>query len=511
MTTSIKEFNVAILNQTGKLGENIIHELSTTNGKYQEPPEDTICIGNLSHRNTKAKILQFNSKLVEQRSYRFFLINQTVSIIILETRTTGDQKEIIDFWVQEIRQFSKCAIAFLIFHKDEIGYQEKINSSSLNSGEEVTFHYISTADSKDLAPFRQFLLDKLSRNFNSDMASEKWIEIKNKINNDANDYITEKDFYKICASKGVLDKKERESLLVWLNKCGAVITIFDDILQQDLLIVNPNWIAKAINSIHNSNAIFTNHSVLEMSMIVNFQVLPEYRHKDEKLQIIHAMEKFGLCLRIESDAENPRYLIPTLIDKEDKFVGDWSDPNVKVVYEYNISPIHLMPHLIAKLYPYIKSYTHWQNGCLIYYGVQDPAKALIMIGAEKNCIQVLISGNSSKACAGLEMLIQETITKLSAKIGPGIPNQTIHQKSIVSRKKSIALSSLRFVFLKTPYAIGRFILDIFGRDKATDLTATMLGYILIVISIAIGFGSVKMDTLVSWFIYNWRFFFPSKP
>jgi len=64
------------------------------------------------------------------------------------------------------------------------------------------------------------------------------------------------------------------------------------------------------------------------------------------------------------------------------------------------------------------------------------------------------------------------------------------------------------IFVTIPKAIGRFVLDVFGRDKATSQSATILGYILIVVVGAVAIGLIDLTTLTEWFKYNWRFFFP---
>jgi hypothetical protein len=67
-----------------------------------------------------------------------------------------------------------------------------------------------------------------------------------------------------------------------------------------------------------------------------------------------------------------------------------------------------------------------------------------------------------------------------------------------------------FIFVTFPKAVGRFILDIFGRDKATDITATILGYIMILIVVLIVKGLINPDNAWNTFIVAWRIFFPIK-
>jgi predicted ATPase len=65
---------------------------------------------------------------------------------------------------------------------------------------------------------------------------------------------------------------------------------------------------------------------------------------------------------------------------------------------------------------------------------------------------------------------------------------------------------LRFIFVTVPNKLGRILLDLMGRDKAAESTATLVGWIVIGIILALVLGWLNLETLKS----VWRFFFPEK-
>ncbi len=65
---------------------------------------------------------------------------------------------------------------------------------------------------------------------------------------------------------------------------------------------------------------------------------------------------------------------------------------------------------------------------------------------------------------------------------------------------------LKFIFITIPNKLGRLLLDIVGRDKAVESTATVVGWIVIGIVLALLLGWLNLETLLS----IWRFFFPEK-
>ncbi len=97
-----------------------------------------------------------------------------------------------------------------------------------------------------------------------------------------------------------------------------------------------------------------------------------------------------------------------------------------------------------------------------------------------------ISGNSNpKKIEGVRL------DHTSGDVQPGI-----------SAKSDASVDKKKTIFVIIPKASGRFILDILGRDRATDRTAVILGYIIIAICIAVAFRVIKPDALVGLFKYE---------
>jgi len=86
----------------------------------------------------------------------------------------------------------------------------------------------------------------------------------------------------------------------------------------------------------------------------------------------------------------------------------------------------------------------------------------------------------------------------------------MNHSQVLSSKKKFPILVLDFVFVMFPKAVGRFIFDIFGREKASDISATMLGYITILIVFLIVQGFINPDEVLNLSKDVWRFFFPVK-
>jgi hypothetical protein len=128
-------------------------------------------------------------------------------------------------------------------------------------------------------------------------------------------------------------------------------------------------------------------------------------------------------------------------------------------------------------FPYFPNEYHWQD-------------QLYLLG--------LIKTNADGNCEIRNRIYLKTITDLILK-----------QKSMpeyLAKNRALLLKIPHSIFVSLPRITGRFILDLFGRDKAADSTALLLGYLLIVLLVLVLWGILDINSLVNWFTGWWRFF-----
>ena len=336
------------------------------------------------------------------------------------------------------------------------------------------------------------------------------------------------DFRNLCNQKefGISTKDEQDELTKWLLKIGFLLTFSDSNEQIKYVVLNPSWLTSVVFSFHNSNKIFFNGAVITNQILENDPILQKYKKEDKKL-VINQMQKHGLCIDISvTYPDESGYLMPTLIDEKEPHYGDLSANGIELVYNYkSYYPIHIIPHIAARLYHYLHKKTYWQEGCWLKHGEKDQAIALVKYIPISNTIQVKIEGEAVNKRIELNFLIRETIQKINEEFSFGTPS--VHMKPDLFEKAQLIFSSpsysglpkslpQKFVgqvkkFIPFPRIIGRFIFDLFGRRDVADLSSIILGWGMIFISILMILRFIKIDRFIEFFIYNWRFFFPVKP
>ena len=125
-------------------------------------------------------------------------------------------------------------------------------------------------------------------------------------------------------------------------------------------------------------------------------------------------------------------------------------------------------------------------------------------------VRQLLDGVAAPDARGRVLMASHRIEHMSVSGSDDLNITAVKGANVPAEKKSALRRIFAIIFARLPHIIGRVLLDIFGRDKATDSTARVLGYIVIVVGILLLLGIVDLNTLVNMFENTWRFFFPVK-
>ncbi len=112
----------------------------------------------------------------------------------------------------------------------------------------------------------------------------------------------------------------------------------------------------------------------------------------------------------------------------------------------------------------------------------------------------LIKTNNAGNCEIRNKIYQKIISDL------GLKRKGVME--YLAENRVLPVKILNIIFVIIPRAVGRFVLDTAGRDKAAESTCILMGYSLIVVLILALWGVVDYTSLITFFTSWWRFFFP---
>jgi internalin A len=396
-------------------------------------------------------VWDFGGQQIMHDVMRIFLSGQNLYLLVIDPRF-GDFSRSAEAWLRLIQNFVGEASVLLVL--------SKINSSfgHIDTGElEQKYPMIKSViktDVKDgigIADLRDIIRQTLVRMESSQVVmSAEGFAIKDALAHLKEDYITTKQYEKICEENNLSGKADQNTLAQFLHDHGVILRIGDDASSSGVIILNPGWLVNGIYDIINSRAVISRQGELQMSDLSEILSHEEYPPQVYRL-LLSTMEKFELCFALPG-SEN-RYLIPILL---------YSEPPVKAAefnllkhldfeYHYETLPSNLIPRLIVRLHNYIADDLYWREGMIIHFADN---RALIRADRQQQKITIAVAGYPPERRVLLDMIRKELnelhltyfpITVTQKVPLPDYPDYSIDYEKLVRLEESGIPTSKEFV------------------------------------------------------------------
>jgi len=251
----------------------------------------------LVSKNVKINIWDFGGQEILYSTHQFFLTERSIYIFVWEPRSDSEV-ESFDYWLNIIQRLSNNSPVIIVMNKsdirikniDEIGYKEKFKNI-------VEFYKISCLKKDGINQ----LMSEINRSITKlphigDLLPLSWDNIRLKLNTIKKDFISFDKFKEICDFD---DNKKVKYLSGYLNDLGDLIHFKDDYRLNNLVIINPQWLTKAIYELIHSLEIQKNNGFFNMEDLVKY--LDDVKYPQDKYyQILSLMEKFEICFKVKS-------------------------------------------------------------------------------------------------------------------------------------------------------------------------------------------------------------------
>jgi len=216
-----------------------------------------------------------------------------------------------------------------------------------------------------------------------------WSAVKNRLEGMEEDYISYQKYLNLCQNKGVTDDLSQRTLIGLLHDLGIVLNFRDDPRLEDTNILNPEWVTNGVYRILNSKELLQMGGVLEREMLNRILGTPDYPRDKQRMFIMDMMRKFELCFDFDGFPDQ-RFLIPSLLSKEEPDTGDWGDA-LHFQYHYDVLPGSIISRFIVRMHPSICENTYWRSG-VVLEDMDGGNKALVKADREDKNIHIQISG-----------------------------------------------------------------------------------------------------------------------
>jgi internalin A len=338
----------------------------------------------------KLNMWDFGGQEIMHATHQFFLTKRSLYLLVLDARL-GDEENRIEYWLKIIKSFGGDSPVIIVGNKiDEqpLDVDRRGLMAKYRSIREIVEVSCKTGDGidelKDIISREVGLLEHIH-----DPLLTTWSVVKSQLEDMKEDYIPYHDYLGMCQTEGVTDDLSQRTLISLLHDLGIVLNFRDDPRLEDTNILNPEWVTNGVYKILNYKELLQIGGVLEREMLNKILGAPDYPRDKQRMFIMDMMRKFELCFDFDGFPDQ-RFLIPSLLSKEEPDTGDWGD-TLAFQYHYDVLPGSIISRFIVRMHPSIFENTYWRSG-VVLEDVDGENKALVKADREDKNILIRISG-----------------------------------------------------------------------------------------------------------------------
>ncbi len=358
------------------------------------------------NEQVKLRVWDFGGQEIMHATHQFFLTERSLYLLVINTRE-DELANRIEYWLKLIESLGNQAPVIIVGNKID-DHPLDLDRHGLQTKYPNIKGFIGTSCATGLG------ISELKQKITAIIANEmphvfdpipvKWLNLKDKLEQDDRDYITYQEYEQKCIDTGINRESSRHTLVRLLHELGIVLNFAEDKRLKDTNVLNPEWVTVGAYRVINDNLLMTEHKgVLHWQDSVRIFQPKSRKDRDDyptvesRKFILRMMEKFELCFPMEdyNHQDYPDYLIPDLLPKEEPDTGEWKEC-LNFEYHYDkVLPNSVISRFIVKSHDLIArtNYrTYWRTGVIL--ANKEGNKAYVKADLEDAKIFIHISGNS---------------------------------------------------------------------------------------------------------------------
>jgi small GTP-binding protein len=305
----------------------------------------------------------FGGQEIMHATHQFFLSKRSLYILVLD----GRKDEKTEYWLKHVESFGGDSPILVVINKIDENPSFDVNRRFLQEKYKGIkgFYRVSCAKSKGIKDFDKDLSKALANiELIQTTWATSWFNVKKQLENMTENFISYKEYKKLCTKEKITEKSVQNTLVDFLNDLGVILH-FKDFELLDTHVLEPKWVTEAVYKIVNSEKLAKSKGVLRLGLLDGIlkkeKEADYYYPPDQYRYIINLMKKFELCYEIDGET----VLLPDLLEVEEpEFDFDY-DASLKFIIDYDFLPKSVMPRFIVKMNKDIKSELRWRTGVML--------------------------------------------------------------------------------------------------------------------------------------------------
>ncbi len=253
------------------------------------------------------------------------------------------------------------------------------------------FVKLSCSSLEGIEEFKELLQREiLEIEFIESMWSQRWLNIKNNLVANTENFISYECYEGLCSDEGIHKEVTQDVIIDYLHDLGVILH-FDDMALLDTFVLNPVWVTDAVYSIINDDKLAKDYGILKIKRLSEILNNKKVRYPKNKHNfIIEIMKKFQICYAINKYT----ILFPSLLSVQEPTIK-LSGHLLEFEFSYGFFPKSIISKLIVKRHDEIDDSLMWRSG-VVLKSKQYSARAFIKADEKEKKIYIKIEGEGNQ-------------------------------------------------------------------------------------------------------------------
>jgi internalin A len=209
----------------------------------------------------KLRVWDFGGQEIMHATHQFFLTERSLYLLVMNNRE-DELANRLEYWLKLIETLGNSAPVIIVGNKvdehpldlDERGLRHKYPNIKAFIG-------TSCAKGQGIADLKQKIREVIAVDMPHvfDPIPVKWLDVKNKLEQDDRDYISYQEYEQKCIDSGITRESSRKTLVKLLHELGIILNFSEDRRLKDTNVLNPEWVTLGAYKIINDNLLMTQH------------------------------------------------------------------------------------------------------------------------------------------------------------------------------------------------------------------------------------------------------------
>jgi Leucine-rich repeat (LRR) protein/GTPase SAR1 family protein len=350
----------------------------------------------------RVNIWDFGGQEILHATHQFFLTERSLYTLLVDERRENPN---LYYWLNIVRLLSDNSPVFIIKNEKQ-ECQCQFDEGQLRGEFDNLQNSVRTnfATNRGLDDIKQAIATHIAALPHIHIPIPKtWVRIRAVLENysQQQDYISVEEYYTLCKTNGLKDKKEMLNISKYLHDLGICLHFQTDPVLKHRVILNPTWATNAVYRITENKSIQAKNGCFTTTDLATIWGDAQYAQMHDELLQLMTIKNFGICYPIRNLPNT--YIAPSLLSL-DKPIYTWNETeNLILSYEYEFMPRGILTRFIVEMHNLIESCPApapatsqlvWKNGVIL---TDSRARAEIIEFDDKRAIRIRVVGFQKKA------------------------------------------------------------------------------------------------------------------